>query len=587
MDYMNLGVTSRKTGIKIRQDIRKDEYSMDNVDEFFKDNESSISFRRKSRKSSLLPFDNSAFPPPVFEGRSRRSTNFLPPSVPTIDENYAEPSIEEAIQPELDGSMPNDWGDEGGAEDKELPLLPEKQVDNQPKKSENKTINYEPDYRSDDFENDGDAEGVPQTPPSDYGNESYRDVPDLVADDDDDDDEPSHGNTSFNTSENALLEDELERDNGSLSEEDRDYVEPSGLLDAVNSSESEGEDSEIDYGGAEKRSAFSNVTNNSYNSRQKGAKNAGHSGQEGSLEESSDEEFIQDQAQDLGREVNFARVNGLRKSNRVKIAPLEYWRNEKVVYKRKSRKPVLEIDKVITFEEEDDEEEEDLRRRKKSKNRPYNYTSTGRPRGRPRKGQNTGVTSETALHNPNQHLITRVKQGTLQNSGWYEAGEYRGLVNASSDHKHKEEDILARSNFQSIPQYRRNTKDESYTLAVLFDKNKESFASGILTLPLGADKKLSDSYNVAINFYLIEGVIEITIGQNKLICTEGCAFQVPAFNEYSLSNKGKSIAKMYFVQVSLPELSNTKKPTGAETVNLRQEDSRMGDSLSDMSISQG
>ncbi|CEP60904.1 Mif2p LALA0_S02e02322g [Lachancea lanzarotensis] len=583
MDYMNLGVTSRKTGIKIRQDIRKDEYSMDNVDEFFKDNESSISFRRKSRKSSLLPFNSSAFPP-VIEGKSRRSTNFLPSDVPTIEEQYAEPpSIDETVQPQLDVSVPNDWDFESGTSGKATPDIGEGRVD-QTNKSGKKPINYEPDYRSDDFEDDKEPDNTPRTPPSDYGNESYRDVPDLIADDDE---EPSHGNTSFNTSENALLEDELEREYGSLSEEDGDYVEPAGLRDVGNSSDSEVEESDNGAGSLGNRALLQNTRRNSYARRLSRSNNAGHLGQENSSQESSDEEFIQDQAHDLGREINFSRVNGLRKSNRVKIAPLEYWRNEKVVYKRKSRKPVLEIDKVITFEEEDEEEEDEPRRRKKSKKRPFNYTATGRPRGRPRKDQSSGMTSETASHNPNQHLISKVKQGTIQNSAWFEIGEFRGQVNASADHKSKEVDILARSDFQSISQYEHKTRDESYTLAVLFDKHKELFASGFLTLPLGAKKKLSDSYNVAINFYLIEGVIEVTIGQNKLICTEGCTFQVPAFNEYSLSNKGKSVAKMYFVQVSLPAFSSAQKVDGANMRDDQQEDTRTGGSLSDMSISQG
>ena len=56
MDYMKLGLKSRKTGIDVKQDIPKDEYSMENIDDFFKDDETSlISMRRKSRrKSSIL-----------------------------------------------------------------------------------------------------------------------------------------------------------------------------------------------------------------------------------------------------------------------------------------------------------------------------------------------------------------------------------------------------------------------------------------------------------------------------------------------------------------------------------------------------
>ncbi|SCV01431.1 LAME_0G16182g1_1 [Lachancea meyersii CBS 8951] len=584
MDYMNLGVTSRKTGIKIRQNIRKDEYSMENVDEFFKDNESSISFRRRSRKSSLLPFQKSILPE-AFSGDSRRSSNFLPPSVPTIDENYSEPLLNEDAEPEV--SVDNNWGAEEEAAVEEASAIV---ADNRflPQQEEVKRAkrrrHYEPDYRGDEAEDEDSAVEIPQTPASDYGNESYRDVPDLIADDDDD--EPSHGNTSFNTSENALLEDELDREYGSLSEEDGDYVNHPRYPDTGASSDSEGEGSESAYSSPNKRTLITSRRADLYVNRPTGTRNTGHSNQKESDNESSDDDFFQEQAQELGHEVNFSKVNGVRRSNRVKIAPLEYWRNEKVVYRRKSRKPVLEIDKVITFEEEEDEEEEELRKRKKGKNRPYNYTPSGRPRGRPRKDQNAAGGIRAASDNPNGQLISKIEAGQIHNSEWFEKGEFRAQVNVSSDHKKKEEDILARSDSHLIPDYKRSTSGDSYSLTVLFDKHKDTFASGFLTLPMGARKKPSDSYNVFINFYLIQGVVEMTVNQNKVICIEGCSFQVPAFNEYSILNKGKSVAKLYFVQVSLPTPNSVSNPSSFKPPNERRQDADMGSSLSDMSLSQ-
>ena len=71
MDYMKLGLKSRKTGIDVKQDIPKDEYSMENIDDFFKDDETSlISMRRKSRRKSSL------FLPSTLNGDTK---NVLPP----------------------------------------------------------------------------------------------------------------------------------------------------------------------------------------------------------------------------------------------------------------------------------------------------------------------------------------------------------------------------------------------------------------------------------------------------------------------------------------------------------------------------
>nr|5T59_C Chain C, KLLA0B13629p [Kluyveromyces lactis NRRL Y-1140]5T59_F Chain F, KLLA0B13629p [Kluyveromyces lactis NRRL Y-1140] len=41
MDYMNLGVKSRKTGLTVNKTVQKDEYSMENLNDFFKDEQDS------------------------------------------------------------------------------------------------------------------------------------------------------------------------------------------------------------------------------------------------------------------------------------------------------------------------------------------------------------------------------------------------------------------------------------------------------------------------------------------------------------------------------------------------------------------
>ncbi|SCU89720.1 LANO_0D06128g1_1 [Lachancea nothofagi CBS 11611] len=577
MDYMNLGVTARKTGIKIQHGIRKDEFSMESVDEFFKEDESYISTRRRSRKSSLLPLQQPILPE-GFTETSRRSSNFLPPSIPTIYEDFAEEPAREALTEDVFG------GDFDEAqeliEEQELSHI---QVDRSERRPTTKTRRYEPDYRTD--EESFQDEALPQTPASDYGNESYRDVPDLVADDED---EPSHGNTTFNTSDNALLEDELDRDYELQSEEDGDYVEEQRYRAKRGFSESEDEDNASGRSSSNEHGMLKN-TNQSILGRPVGRKGLVNSDQESSVDEKSDDEFIQDQAQELGQEVNYSRVNGVRKSNRVKIAPLEYWRNEKVVYKRKSRKPVLEIDKVITYEEDEDEEEEMLRKRKMAKKRPFNFTPSGRPRGRPRKNQDTIVDMVDGPGNPNQTLIAKISTGQIRHSEWVKQGVYKAKVNTSADHTQKEEDVLAYSDIAARPEHSRHMIDGNYSLTVLFDKYRESFASGFLTLPVGSRKKPSDSHNVFINFYLIQGVLEITIGENTLICTEGSSFQIPAYNEYALINKGKNIAKMYFVQVTIPNThtSSLSEPVDKPSMKGKEDTSKdPRKSLSDMSISQ-
>ncbi|CAR22543.1 Mif2p [Lachancea thermotolerans CBS 6340] len=582
MDYMNLGVKSRKTGIQVKGNIGRDEYSMENIDEFFKDDDTLISARRKSRRSSLLPLSKK-FLPEDFSETSRRSSNYLPPSVPTIqeedDENLHEGSDEPAGGLEINETLSR--AVEDNRIHQELSEIPTGDHERRLRQPAEKS--YEPDYRAeDDFTTDA---VVPQTPPSDYGNESYRDVPDLVADDDDD---VSHGNTTFNTSDNALLEDELQREVRAESEEDRDYIERYSNTENSDSSELEDEDN------SDTNSPYETHSAQSYNTRVQPALSVSRGrhplSEPQELSDTSDEEFIYDQARELASENSFTTSAGLRKSKRVKVAPLEYWRNEKVVYKRKSRKPVLEIDKIITYEDEDDEEEEISRRRKSSKKPPYNYGTSGKPRGRPRKSKTTNSASSSGLQNPNEDLISKIRTGDTQCSSWMRRGVFKASVKSSFHGKEENEELLACAPDSVHTEQRRKTADEDFSLAVLFDQHRDLFASGFLTIPTGSCKKLSDSRNAFINFYLIQGVIEVTVGRNKLLCTDGTSFQIPAFNEYAFRNKGKNDAKMYFVQTTIfPRLSQARGIRNLSRSPAEARDNQIPKSTtspSDMSISE-
>lgn len=345
MDYMKLGLKSRKTGIDVKQDIPKDEYSMENIDDFFKDDETSlISMRRKSRRKSSLflpstlngdtknvlpPFlqsyksqDDEVVQSPSGKGDgSRRSSllshqsNFLSPA------NDFEPIEEEPEQEEND-IRGNDFA---------TPITQKLSKPTYKRK-------YSTRYSLDTSE----SPSVRLTPDRITNKNVYSDVPDLVADEDDDD----RVNSSLNTSDNALLEDELE-DDGFIpeSEEDGDYIESDSSLDSGSDSASDS-DGDNTYQEVEEEAEVNTNDN--------------------------EDDYIRRQASDVVRTDSIIDRNGLRKSTRVKVAPLQYWRNEKIVYKRKSNKPVLDIDKIVTYDESEDEEEIlAAQRRKKQKKKTY------------------------------------------------------------------------------------------------------------------------------------------------------------------------------------------------------------------------
>ncbi|AET38163.1 Mif2p Ecym_2433 [Eremothecium cymbalariae DBVPG len=573
MDYMNLGITSRKTGLRVKQTINKDEYSMENIDEFFADDDdSTIGSRRRSRRTSLLGnlkqlpvpslpaqmfMDEDGFRIPSSAPQVRKQ--FLPSGQRTpTDTQYDDFSIPQQV----DGSFLSPIQDFPGDE------IPTEQVPQKKRKERPHGTTYTTNYEVPNEVEHGGNDSTIMLTPNARAIDDYRDVPDLV-----DDNETTRDNTSFNTSDNALLEDEMDDDFEfqSAEEEDREYVDSVSRRGSSSSSSSESsgeEKNDSDPDSADDDAALSRRDKN----------NKMYYDNESSSSDvlDSDDEYIQQQAKDL-LTADDHMVGSMRRSKRVRVPPLEYWRNEKVVYKRKSDKPILEIDKIITYDHEADEEDAKLSRKKtntKTKARPYNYIPTGRPRGRPKKN----ATAQNLLNqDPNQPIKAKIESGDLENSEWLKHGILQSNVNVSTDKKGNE--IVAFAPGLAQSEQPKETEYENFTLAVMFDKHRELFASGTLVLPVEGRKESSDSFNAFITFYVIQGIVEILLSENKFICTEGSSFQVPAFNSYAFVNIGRNEAKMFFVQVTVPEDFD-----GSDNKTRESSSPTLGSSSSNMSL---
>lgn len=591
MDYMNLGVRSRKTGLNVKQNLQKDEYSMENIDDFFKDDDTSlISARRKSRRSSLLSAvsNGNIVSTPIIEKEQLHSRNNKELKVPLPDFG---PKTKTSLIPQYtqrqgprSPSPQNMLGtiveDEVHYDDYEIDNY--SGAANQEIQSNLPQRKYTTEY---DDNVSQDNPSIRLTPEKPQNKDFYKDVPDLIEDDED-----TRDFTSFNTSENALLEDELDDDYRVESEEDGDYVEGESSLDDL---EGNVDDESIDNTDSDDSDAHQTKRLNLYSG-------AAYGYQDNSPSEvyDSDEEYIQNQAPHLIENDSALRPNGTRRSNRVKIAPLEYWRNEKVVYKKKSNKPVLEIDKIITYDHNDDEdEEEEVRgnRKKKKKSlartRPYNYIPTGRPRGRPKKQQ-----TSTDWGDPNTELLEEINSGSVQSAEWLKHGILEANVNISIDKTSDEIVAFAPSLAQS--EQTKETDEESFSLEIMFDKHKDHFASGMLKLPRGGKKKLSDSYNAFINFFVVKGILEVSLGGTVFLVTQGSSFQIPAFNKYAFQNMGNDEVNLFFVQVTVPEpikeddTSDESNEAGGIAESMNDEKSNnetsanKASSLSNMSISE-
>ncbi|QLQ78174.1 hypothetical protein HG537_0A04210 [Torulaspora globosa] len=552
MDYMSLGIRSRKTGLNVKDNVKKDEYSMENIDDFFNDDDSSVASTRNKvgRRSTMLSLmsNNENFPAPIVESRRESLTletkRFKVPS--GVADSRRSTRLSQQFQQDPGSSFP-------------LGTIKEQQANDYGAAEVGRTTPpagpepYAYDYEENSLRESPSIRLTPQAEKT----ATYSKPPDLIEDDED-----TRDFTSLNTSENALLEDELDDDYVGESEEDGDYVEGESILQDGHSSDDTEDSSDSDSTSQE---------NDSDTDRERRGKLGGprYGKRHGFVPDSptevydSDEEYIQSQAADLIGNDNFHRPEGVRRSTRVKVAPLEYWRNEKIVYKKKSDKPVLEIDKIITFDHDQDEEEERLLRGTKKqkkhtvRTRPYNYIPTGRPRGRPRKSK----TSLIKDLNPNSDLLEEIRSGDVSAAEWLKFGILEAKVNINKDQM--SDQIIAFAPNVSQSEQTKETEEESFSLEILFDKHKDQFASGILKLPTKGKKKLSDSFNAFVTFFVIQGILEVQLAGKSFIITEGSSFQVPAFNEYSFENKGNNEVKMFFVQVTVPTQRLEEEDNGA------------------------
>lgn len=541
MDYMNLGITSRKTGLRVKEHIQKDEYSMENVDDFFQDDEESfINARRKSRKSSILPNMNSI-------NNNKLSQLSIPfsqrPNKQNLNSQFSPDQYDASSQVQVEGT-PNLIHRFNNHHQDNIPSLYNDVVydESGPPMHPNYKEHAERVYfsGSDDLQENS----IKLTPQRDNVS-NYKDIPDLV-----NDEETTRDNTSFNTSDHGLPDDELEDDFEINSEqEDGEYVDDELVSDGetsiIDSDSSSSSGSDLDH---KIPVSKGNIPENQKKNYVETSSDI----------YDSDDEYIQTQGQELLNETSSLPCNGLRKSHRVKFAPLEYWRNEKVIYKRKSEKPILEIDQIITYDYDQDEEEELLQKKKhtaKTRARPYNYIPTGRPRGRPRKNPLESNIRDQNL-NVNKEIINKTISGEIPNSEWIKHGILQGKVKTANNDYESNEIIAFAPNLAQSEQIRDN-EDDKFTLAIMFDKYRDQFASGMLKLPVDGYKSINDSYNAFITFYTVQGVVEVTLGDKKFLCMEGSSFQIPAFNSYAFINKGNNEAKIFFVQVTVPENFNT------------------------------
>ncbi|CCE85826.1 Piso0_005461 [Millerozyma farinosa CBS 7064] len=236
--------------------------------------------------------------------------------------------------------------------------------------------------------------------------------------------------------------------------------------------------------------------------------------------------------------------DGLRRSKRTRISPLAFWRNERVVYTRANehmqgpdttlardieRIPLQEIKEVVHIPEVPEQ----------------NPQPKKRPRGRPPK--NSSPKSKRPSPKP-PAVYEYESDPEISGSEWFSDKTLTLRVFEGPNDKRVERDIAwapNEGNFIDSP----NTEGlENFKVATLFGNDRDFTAGGLIEFPYGGFKNLRNSSDSVYIFHVVKGLIEVTLNEDKFVVTKGCSFQVPRANSFAFKNLSQDNSKLFFVQ---------------------------------------
>ncbi|ANB13153.1 Mif2p [Sugiyamaella lignohabitans] len=217
-----------------------------------------------------------------------------------------------------------------------------------------------------------------------------------------------------------------------------------------------------------------------------------------------------------------ARETGLRRSARMKLAPLKFWKNERILfnYDREADAPKI---KEVYYAPTPEVKKRKVRRKKKVEP------------AKPEVLENVTEHEQHPQPNPIEELGEAIEGQPF--SVEIEVTDYVENVKSSR--------IVAWSekgpSFTQLPQ-------ASYSFATLFDRDSAFAAGGFMSIAVDGMKPMKASkYNLYM-FYVVSGAVEVTIAESVLRLGKGSAFEIPRGTRYSISNISKTEVKLFFFQ---------------------------------------
>eukprot|EP00002_Diphylleia_rotans_P002229 TRINITY_DN11398_c0_g1_i1.p1 TRINITY_DN11398_c0_g1~~TRINITY_DN11398_c0_g1_i1.p1 ORF type:complete len:975 (+),score=187.96 TRINITY_DN11398_c0_g1_i1:78-3002(+) len=205
----------------------------------------------------------------------------------------------------------------------------------------------------------------------------------------------------------------------------------------------------------------------------------------------------------------------VRRSKRMRIKPLEFWKNERAVYHRKEKElPTIEV--VIRVDKQ--EESDQLRVRHKPRSKPV-FDSEKLPI--PAQGELGALVFDKKLGTVEKHIAQTKEMLTFV--------DLKQLYEGFGDHTFSAEGI---------------------EVATALDHN--NFATGVLRLRPSACKPVQNTFDLTEVFYLASGDIDVNCHKSEFTLSKGSFFFIPPHNSYTIRNLSDTkVAVMIFSIIRL------------------------------------
>ncbi|GAA5968190.1 hypothetical protein JCM11641_003763 [Rhodosporidiobolus odoratus] len=217
-----------------------------------------------------------------------------------------------------------------------------------------------------------------------------------------------------------------------------------------------------------------------------------------------------------GREGGTVDIDGVRRSTRQRIEPLEYWRNERVLYKRRSSG--VGMNAIVRVPKED----------------PAPLTKAGKKKGTQAKRSSSAK--------PNSRAGT-VKDEHPEEEGCDDMTDPDGLVWSWEGNAEQSRRIA----FTSKMMDPKPTFDGQFAFQKIYQE-LDYLAGGIMVIPPGGQKAIKPAKDNSYVFYCIQGSVSVTIHRTRFTVGPGGTFFVPRGNHYGIEATSNREVRLFFAQ---------------------------------------